>query len=654
MRRSLTLLAACPRVLSVGFALAQVGCSPTPTPSWRDQLVADSPCYRVNLLDGIDAEGTSEIDALYACIDRDGHLDPFDATWAAADGTTRAGDPGHQELARAIQGAADVDIDVFANLSAALDLVQDESLRADLVDVALELSWAAPAPFLRDGGVSFASATALTEGVLDPALTVAPDVARRLLDTPDTRAALRELVEHPDLRRTVLTLGAVARSDHAPLADGLFRHVGSALAATSSPQNDRWTRASGQSLRDVATVFLDGASPVIDDLRPPVLELLDDASLGRRIGATLRTLERQEHLAPFMSQLAGLADVNVEGRPLARGEDSALTALARLLGSTNAPMRCSLDLWLTDLEVDLGNVAVALLDLVADWEPETVQDASGLVGDLLGYDLASWVVDQVVDAGVCPLITPQTIEDLEALDRLYDPGKRSLVTGFLALLAEVDADFPERDADHLQAVADLATVLWRADAMPPVEEVLRDTAGEPLIADATALIAILVAPDDLDVDDPADWEVVLTAARATLDDRDGPSGWDRLAPVILPLVRADDTWRAVDASARVLAHPQSTLGGAGAWLPRFIEYDPDLSVLMTLGTLLGHPDVADPLLRVLERRPVADALRAPGADQPIGWLSARAVDGTLDELFATIDLLIDQVANANQHAVPPR
>jgi hypothetical protein len=630
-------------------------CSPGPATSWRDQLEPDGPCYDVDLFDGLDTDSPAEIDALYDCVDRNGHMDPFDATWSAAGATSRSGVAGHLELSRAVAALADLDVDVFAGLDAVLRLFDDDALRDDLVDVALELTWAAPAPFVRRGEISFDSSSALGEGAFSPMLSVAPELSRRLLESPDTRVALADLLDAPDTRRVVLTLGAISRSaDDAAMVEALFRDAGSALAATSSPGNDRWTRASGQSLRDVATTFLDGDRPLINALTPAILPLLDDASLRRRLGVQVKALERAGHLAPFMSQLAGLASVNAEGRPLARGEDSALSALARLLATTNAPMRCTLDLWITDFEVDLGNVSVTLLDVVADWDPSTVQDATGVISDLLGYDLSSWLLDQVVDSEVCPLITAQTISDLSALERLYDPGKRSLVTAFLALLSEVDADLPERDIDHLQAVADLASALWSRGAMPAVEEVLRDTADEPFVADITALAARFVDPSGLDVEDPADWDLMLDAAQTLLDDRSGPSGWERLSPAVLPLVRRDDTWTAMDATARVLAHPTSTIGGAGTWLPRFINFDPDLESLHTAALAVGDDAVCLPALRVLEMQPVADALRAPGLDAPMPWLSRLAVDGTLAELFATIDVLIDKLGDANQAGRQPR
>ena len=37
---------------------------------WHDQLVPDSPCYRVDLLDGLSEANTDELHDLYDCLDQ--------------------------------------------------------------------------------------------------------------------------------------------------------------------------------------------------------------------------------------------------------------------------------------------------------------------------------------------------------------------------------------------------------------------------------------------------------------------------------------------------------------------------------------------------------------------------------------------------------
>src|SRR5687767_12999343 len=95
--------------------LAVLGCGGLPDdPWWIDALVADSPCYRVDLLDGLDATSTAEAHDLFGCLNRHGHVEAFRPFDAAFDVETRTGDPVGVELARAVGAMSEADADPFA------------------------------------------------------------------------------------------------------------------------------------------------------------------------------------------------------------------------------------------------------------------------------------------------------------------------------------------------------------------------------------------------------------------------------------------------------------------------------------------------------------------------------------------------------------
>jgi hypothetical protein len=142
--------------------------------------------------------------------------------------------------------------------------------------------------------------------------------------------------------------------------------------------------------------------------------------------------------------------------------------------------------------------------------------------------------------------------------------------------------------------------------------------------------------------DPVDLDLVWETAQAALTpDSSGRSPLDRLSGVLNAAIAHEGTWGAVDALARVLGEPRSTLPGLAERLPELLAEDPDLTRAQALADLLEDDAFVRPLLLVLE----ADAPRValmtteltrPG---PVPFTAQLVVGGTLDTLLATLDTL---------------
>lgn len=638
-----------PFLLAIPLALASCGAPADLGSSWRDQLVADSPCYRVNLVDGLSEESTTEVHDLFGCLDHHGHLAPLRPVDAALEQIGRGGRPIGIELASWVNRMPEAGVDPFRFAGVARDLLRAEDRPIEpMLDVAVELIYARPAAEIRAPGFDLNDPSALEAGALAPLSPVVPAVAGALLDDGLHHLTwLGERLEGPEAERWLRTFEAYTRNTHPSVREAvhpLLRDGGEAILATRSPGNDRWSGASGDSLRDLVDAAVLGPNPPIDALSPHLDAMLGDARFRADLERALRVRQRDGHLQPVPAQIAWLARVDVDGRPVAGNEPSALASFIRLLARTNRPMRCEIDLWLGTLEVDLGNLAVTILETVADWSPDDVRTGAGLLGQVLGGGLSQTILDSIADSGACTAIDRDVVHDLRAIDRLYDDEAYDLLVVFLDLLKALK--YAERN--RIPVTADAATLLHQRGLVGPTEELFVDIGDEPLVTDVIRLIPL--------VDRPADFGVSVPGGPVTLADflgqvhwlvrpESGRTGWQRLAPVLTPILEEDGTWEALGNAATVLADPDSEASRAHLLLPDLLATDPELTVLHEIARLLGREDLSRPLLTALAEPAVSRPLLDPtphGSEPevPLAWGARLLVAGSAEDLLALIDLIL--------------
>lgn len=616
-----------------------------------DQLVADSPCYRVDLLDGLDDQSTTELHDLFDCIDQQGQLAPLRPVDESFDVETRTGTAVGIEVARVGWHMTEVDVDPFALGDLLLSALSAEDRQIDpWLDVSLELTYGVPAADVRSGLVPL---DALDRSVLAPLRTVVPVAAASLLDD-DLEAAgfLGAVVQDPETARWIRSVGAVVGSPDPAIRGPLSRVVpdlGLAIAETRSPSNDRWSGASGDSLRDVTEFFVVRDNPVVDQISPAIHEMLGDVRVRDQLVPTIDALEADGHLAKVPDQLAWMASVDVDGSPLGPGEVSALYRFVRLLSDANHPVDCEIDLIVTSIDWQLDNLSLATLRLIAGLEPGRVQDLASIVTSLVGNPLSEAVIDLFIDTGICPSFDAQNVDDLRTLEVLQQPEAYDLMAAFIAVLAVLERG----ETDHLPAFADLAEALFGAGGLEPAEELIRDIGDSAVADDVVALVPVLVHPVEHGIvagDQPAtdlsdtlwlvDWLVAVDPDTAL-------TGFQRLRPWMRPVLAPDDGWVALGRLAALMADERSQTHDVLALVPSLVALDPELTTLDELGPLLGDEELAGALLRIVERREVADALLAGEGPERVAlaWWGQLVVNGALEDLLRFVDTVLASVGD---------
>ncbi|MEZ4316517.1 MAG: hypothetical protein R3F61_03405 [Myxococcota bacterium] len=633
-------------VLPLAFLVS--GCSVNTEREWWRQLEADSPCYRVNLLDGLVETETTEVHDLFACLDSHGHLEPLRPLDRAADLPTRGRAVGG-ELAELVNALPAVHVDPFALGGVALDLLQRDDAPVDaFLDVALELGWGRPAAVLR-ADADLRDPALLRSGVIVPLRPLIPGVARTLHDDGNgTLAWVGDVLRDPESKRWIRTFDGWVTTTHPtvqPIMDALLRDLGAALLATRNPANDRWSGATGDSARDlVDALLLTGA---VDAIAPEARAILGDPVVRADLEAALVQLHDDGDLQLLLPELKWLSTVDPSGAPLQPGGTSALAAFVRLLSNANTPMTCSLDLWVTNLDVSLGNLGVTVLEVMADMNPDTVQSSTGLLADVLGFGVTDFIVTEIASSGICDPLDTQMIDDLRAVEAMQGPEAREV----LVVLVEVLRVMKYGQQNRIPAMVDMADELHTLGLVDPAQELVIDLANEPVAQRVVALVPVLAAPEAYGVtagpDAPVDLQDVLELSVWLFEEEPslGQTGWRRIAPLAEPVLQSDATWEALGNGALVMSDPNSRLSRALDLAPPLLAVDPDLTVLDELAPLLHEPTLSDPLLSILEMPTVVDLVLAdtPEAGQervPLAFAGELVTHGTLDDLLRTIDLVL--------------
>ena len=337
----------------------------------------------------------------------------------------------------------------------------------------------------------------------------------------------------------------------------------------------------------------------------------------------------------------------MEGEPLQLGEDSALTAFVRLLAATNQPMNCSLDLWVTSLDVELGNLAIAFLELLAGADPDVAQTSFGLLGEVLGWGFSQWALEEIADSGVCPALTPQVLEDMRAVDVLYEPEAYHLLASFIALMEWLE----DGNDNLLYPFAEAATEAHQAEAIPPVEELVRDVATQPLVGDLIEFLPVLINPKSHNMNATSiAFDDLVALALAMLE----PANALRdIEPALQRTLALDATWTMVHGTAVLLAHEDAAMHSSLDVASELLALDPELEMLEELATQLDNSRLIQPVLRLLEIEDLSQSLlrstsSSDGRQAPRAFVAGLIVDGTVQEFLNIMDWLLLQAEDITQ------
>ena len=603
---------------------------------WSTQVEPGGPCYAFNFLDGVEAGSNAEFHSAFACLNRQGMVEPLSPLDVALDAPTRSGNVGGNlvELMSAAGNASDVSL--AGVLDSVLGAFDDREGAERVLRLALELVYASGIDELGTA-VSLNSETSLGNGLLVPLVETAGFVAATILD--DDRAALgpvSDVLRSQETRRWLWTLALLEDApdaDVAALATLWPSIAAQVIERTSDSSNDMDPGETSNSLRDLVTSML--AGDAVLDVAGAAEPILDDTFTRDQLAAWVQDENAAGRWENLGDGVLYLASVDPNGGALSAGEDSALVALVRLFHDTNQPVECTIDLWVTDVHIDLGNLAVAILQTLAQTDPGTAANGVDLLGDTLGLPLTDAALQTLADSGVCPVIDDQVVSDLSAIDRLSDPATDDLLVSLLGLLAAAD--------DHIDSIADVATAMHDDRLVDPLEEVLYDVGGTSASREILAAVPGLLDPDRGQATDefpagvrPVDFDAVCDLVQEAT----AQGNYEALSPVINVAVGRESTWTAMGNATHLLTTGGTETSGALGLLRESVEADPELAFLDTTADYVDDPAVATSALELVESPDLRGAITSTELSSigPLPWLAELYVGGTVDALWNTIEL----------------
>lgn len=602
-----------------------LACSTARTqPEWLDQREPGGPCYEADVLDGLSEESTDELHAVFDCLNRQGAFEPLSPTVDSLDANARNGDPAGVELARALNTASEADVDVFGVATLALEASRSGELTY-WSEVLVEVLYGRPYDQVASD-VDLRAASQLDQGFVRPMLPTLRFGAKAILDAElEPAHVLGEALvsEHMDI-----AVGRFAELAEQGLFDEVPADIGAAIERSRDADNDRWSGASGDSIRDLGEKLLletgnDGRI-ALEHLADPARVVLADHQVRDGLRSTLIDLDEGGHLRALPPQLVYLAEVDADGGSLSSNEDSALVSLLRLVERGNGPMECSLDLWVTSLDVRIDNVAVEVLTTLAEQDPSTVEDGVSILGDMLGWPFSREVLYAIADSGLCDPLDRQMVDDMQAIDRFNDPEESDLLRALLWTLQS----FHDVDDSKLPELVDILATLRSFDADRPLEELLRDIGTSALIYDFLDVLAEL----------RPDFDTLWDATEAAFEIRSsGRSGVEEVAPVLQAAMVQEGTWAALGNGAVLLQRSDARSAELLTRLPALVQED--LPVIHGTGDALRNEALVGPLAAVVETEALSDALASAelSTEGPLPFLGRLVVGGTLTEALALVE-----------------
>ena len=619
---SIPLRAAVPAAVLLG------GCNPFASlpPGEREEL-PENPCYDVNLLDGLSEEGPEEFRALYECFNTGGGFDGAEGVVRALETeSTRAGANAAVELGSFVNRLPG-EVDVVSVLREASRLLQErDEFLVHVVHTLAEWTYGRPWPEVEvafgDGGGAFLEPSAVELGLVQPLVSMFGTIASSVLDRgdlPELASATGELTAMPELADGLDTLAYLIETQEAELFAHVADDTGAYLEAAPGPDGRNTLLA----LLEVAVTPSDGvagATP-IEAALPIVDSILDDAVVTDRLVASLGDLYRDGELLGFPEQLHSLLEIDAEGGSLQDGELSALEALIRLLHMTNRPVSC----W--PIEVD--NLAVFILETMADWEPATVESAALVLVDLLEPLLvpAGWVCDGV---------GPELADTMPSIVRLAESGAmRTLIP----LLAAVKG---EEGPNRVDDVVDLLALLEQSGIVPPLSAHARQELGLPFVGNVLHIVGAYVAPEGAVA---GDIDTILSIVDFAISPRAGGPASSLLGLLQGPIrdLIAEDEELLADWLQRWAVVLQADGSASNRFLYKvapLLAVDPDLDLLAGIGRVLANDEMNEPLFRLMDCPGFVAALgasAAPDGREGLLGLGGRfAADGSLEGLLAIL------------------
>lgn len=650
--RPLSARAACTRLLVSGVLLG-FGCS-DPKDPWWDALEPSGFCHQVNLLDGLDPSEGRELTNTFYCLNQQGSLAPLVSSVAALQQPARDQETGAVHLSQGINRLLEADLNAFELAGTLLDWLEaDAPLLQESLKIVVELIYATPYSLLEDADAP-PDQVHLDNGALAPLLGGLREGLIAALD--DDLSPLRTFdaaLHSPKTTEVLHTLSALTQSPEITYRnrmDDLLSDFGAALLASRSPENNRSSSGTEESLRDLISALVlnrDEASRSAVDLADEAIgTVFADTKARDRVLNALHVLEKRDALRTLPLQLRYFGDVPADGGSFGPGVDSALVSLLRLIHNANTSVKCEVNWGIGSASIDLGNLSIALLEAIAELEPDVTTESVDLLGRILGLPLTETILDVIAALGVCPVLDAQFVDDLQSIDRLNDSASGDL----LVVLVEVLKALGEGSNSRIPEMVDLLSIPHAIDASIPLEETLRDLGGSPLLETLAASLGAMLTPEEYinpaDIPDGIDfiefediWEMVGAAFAMR---EDGETPLSTTLPLLEGVVAQPGTWSGLYALGELLTDERSETQQSLSMLPTLLSLDPDLRVTRQVAGIFFAEETAEHFAVVLEIPELYSAVSTSSAESPgpMVFFADLQLSGTLNSLLGTIDRTI--------------
>ena len=633
-----------PAGLLVAFS---AGCSFQGADHWTDQLVPAGPCWEVNLVDGIDESSATELHDLFACINQSGNFDGLSPLDAALDAPTRSGQTLGVAVARLANTVGSNGVALLQWVGTTIEIIIELADQADLAqDAIMEVLYGRPVDEISP------SEHRISNGVAVPLLRTIGAASSLLLDGgPATQEELIDAAESDTAANLSCTLqSTVAMDDRlAALPDRLLLNASRAWLSGSDGSNNTVTSVSGNSIRDlIAWADIGGPTDRIGPIREDLRRLLDDEAVRSGMREALRQADAEGHLIDLPSQFVHLANVDPSGRPLdepGAEAHSALEAGVRLMDAANREVECTVPV--LGLSVDLGNLSVEILKRIASAEPGELVARLDLLQGIWGLGLTQIIAETLASSGACDGFDRQMLDDMRVIERLSDPPVADLA---VVLHGFMDAVYEAGEHDRLVEAVNVLAFLHSSEAMPVVQEALRDLSETDLMGDAIALFPILI-------EDP----VECTDGRTTLGFDDlwslaqrvaADNGSGHLSTTVLgPLLTQETTWETIKRLAILGSQPNASLHDVPRAVANWVADSEDPPSIASIVPFLQHPTAYVDALTIAENEVLNAALTDTGPnDNPLSFTANIILNDTVTVMLQTLHLVLDTLGVNQQNS----
>ncbi len=580
---------------------------------------ARSPCFDVNLLDGLATEAPGELRALWRCLDlHDGFGEMERVVLALEESSVRTGIVAEFELARVVNQVAPSQ-DLVAWLQQAAHLLEEEDVfLLHVVHTLAEWTYGRPWPEVEQSwaapGGPFAAPEATDAGLVAPLFGMLGTLGGAVLDggrIPELAEALAELTAMPQLADVLDTAAEMVEGEQVVLFQNMPVASADYLDASVSPGGDN-------TLLGVLEPLLTGSpelgrTPLLAAL-PPVDVILDDVAARGNLVSALGGLYDDGLLDELPGQLHTLLFVDAAGQGLQPGEVNALESLFSLIERADAPVDCGL------LTVD--NLSVFILETIASWDPDNVA---------LLIEASEQLVQLLADLGtvICN-VDPQLDDHARSLVPLAQSG------ALRALIPMLDA--LDR-ADRVPELVELLATLERGDVVGPLSEHGRHVFDGPFLGNLLEILGAFVAPTQPvssgDIDSILDLVDAIISPPLLGSHADSPLGM-MIEPLrVLVVVESEPLSDWLQLWAVLLRSEGSESNEFFEHLAPLLAIDPELDFLATVGALVGQPEVLESLMLLADCDPVREAVASAYGLSPqepglLGLLGRTASDGSLE------------------------